>query len=110
MKRVALALAVVAAVGLVAAGVAVAEESSNQVAESAPTVLVGHHGYHGYGHGYGYGIAPYKLPYRYYYYGPAVPRSSRVVYPSTYGYRYYYSPQGGYGYGSGPGWSFSFGF
>jgi hypothetical protein len=105
MKRFALALAVVAVVGLAAAGLAVAGEASHH-APAATTVQVGNPGYYyGHGAGYGHGCCSYWYPYSYYY--RAVPGHTTVVAP---GYHSYHTPSGGYGYGSGPGWSFSYSY
>lgn len=121
MRRVALTLAVLVAVGL-AADAALAGGSSPSVALHVGTTLAGHHGHHGpshayWGHGYG---RPHT---RHHYYhggpvivGPVVPSHPAVIYtvpayppPVPVYRRYYHSPHGSIRY-QGSGFGISIGF
>ena len=126
MRRVALALAVVAAVAL-AADLAVAGESSHRGGQASIT-LVQHHGHSGHQGSPGRGYSSYQHGYRhappqqYYHRGPSVHVRPPAVYrypayPPVYRYRpcypYYPSypsyPYGGFQY-QGSGFGFSIGF
>jgi hypothetical protein len=88
MRRVTLALAAVALVGL-AANLAVAREPSHRGAGQASLTLVRHHGHSGSSHGsYGHGSRSYGYSHRYpsHYRSYGHSRGPRTVYPPVWGY------------------------
>jgi len=119
MRRVALALAVVAAVAL-AADWAVAGQSSHRGPKASVTLVghQGHHGHHGPSHRGSYHGRHHRPPHHSYHHGPRVyVRPPSYYHPPVYRYRSYYPyygcpsyyPYGGFYYrGSGIGFSIGF--
>jgi hypothetical protein len=120
MRRVALALAAVAAIGL-SANLATAGEKHSSNDGHASITLVGHHGHHGHrgphhrGPSYGHHGSRHRYHHgprhHYFRHPPVIVHPPVYRSPPYYRYRYYnpYYPRGGVSY-YGRGFGFSFGF